>query len=297
MIEPTTVVDTLPSPDTPRFKTLAPVFRAVTYLHPGTRRVQEDALEVDALQGLAIVADGFGCGGGQAAALACKSTREFLSKQGGDLEATLPFIIRPYFSLAANVLYNAILYANQKLNGRNAPEKPPAQGGASICALFLDGATGVLASVGGCQALLLRGGQVREIIQPRTLARYHDPFLSLTGKPSSLDPASGNPEHLQIPLRALGMNEELDPEIVEFRVQAGDLLFLASDGLTHGHLTPLVAQAAGPAARDASTGSAPPADVSTQHTEASTWEADYLRIFQGLSFSDNVAAIVLEVRQ
>lgn len=58
-----------------------------------------------------------------------------------------------------------------------------------------------------------------EIVAPRTYARLVDPF--------SVDP---DPD-LAVPLMAMGMTEDLEPEILEFRVRPGDWLLIQTDGV------------------------------------------------------------------
>jgi serine/threonine protein phosphatase PrpC len=55
---------------------------------------------------------------------------------------------------------------------------------------------------------------------PRTYARLVDPF---------------HPDHhadYQVPLMAMGISDDLEPEIFEYRMKSGDWLLLQTDGLT-----------------------------------------------------------------
>jgi serine/threonine protein phosphatase PrpC len=146
--------------------------------------------------------------------------RSFLIKEAGDLEATLPFVLRSYFSLAGNVLFNALIHANQKVRLLNQGKGVHERGGASVLAGYLDGDLLALANVGGCSAWLIRGGVAAELVTPRTYGRLCDPFAS--------DP----PLDMRVPLMSLGMAEDLEPEIFEYRVQEGDRLLLHTDGVS-----------------------------------------------------------------
>ena len=67
----------------------------------GTAPVQEDFFEVNPKRGIFILADGFGgTAGKKAAEITVKSVKKFLEQEAGDLDATLPFELRSYFSLA-----------------------------------------------------------------------------------------------------------------------------------------------------------------------------------------------------
>lgn len=192
-----------------------------TFSSTGSRPVQEDFTLAAREKGIFCVADGFGGAGAGAAAAraACESVRNFLEKEAGDRDATLPFVLRSYFSLVGNVLFNALIHANRKLlklnHGKNVHEK----GGASMVAGYLDGDLLALASVGDCSAWLIREGRSIELVTPRSYSRLMDPFTA--------DPHPA----WAFPLMAMGLSEDLEPEIVECRIKPGDWLLLHTDGL------------------------------------------------------------------
>jgi PPM family protein phosphatase len=188
----------------------------------GARSAQEDYILTLQEKGIFVIADGFGgpSAGAEASKKACEEVQSFLVKEAGDLEATLPFILRSYFSLAGNVLFNALIHANRKLIFKNQSQSIHQRGGASVLAGFLDGPFLALANVGACDAWLIRKGEIVELVKPRTYARLQNPFGS--------DPS---PEQA-VPLMALGMVSDLEPEIFEYRIEAGDWLIFQTDGLT-----------------------------------------------------------------
>ncbi len=166
-----------------------------------------------------VVADGFGGpeAGKNAARAACDAVFGFLQKEAGDLEATLPFVLRSYFSLAGNVLFNALIHANRAVLKNNLKKNVHEKGGASAIASYLDGDLLALANVGGCGAWILRDDRITELVVPRTYARLLNPF--------------GDSGDLNVPLMALGTAEDIEPEIVECRIQAGDWVVLKTDGI------------------------------------------------------------------
>jgi protein phosphatase len=197
-----------------------------TFSSKGNRPGQEDFLLVDREKGIFIIADGFGgpIPGAQASKLACEVIRSFLFKEAGDLEATLPFVLRNYFSLAGNVLFNALIFANKKLANSNHGKNVHERGGASVLAGFIDGDLLALANVGTCDAWLLRDGKLVELVVPRTFGRLCDPF-------ASPDLGKGSSDELCAPLIALGMASDLEPEIFEYRLKKGDWVILTTDGI------------------------------------------------------------------
>jgi serine/threonine protein phosphatase PrpC len=190
-----------------------------TFQSQGKRKVQEDFLICQRDRGIFIAADGFGGLVTEPAKNACEAIQSFLFKEAGDLDATLPFVLRRYFSLAGNVLFNALIHANRKLRALNQEKSVHEKGGASVVAGFLDGNLLAIASVGDCQASLYRGDQVANLVVPRSLGRMIDPFA-----------AQIRPEQ-RIPLMALGMTDDLEPEIVEYQIRPGDWLVFSTDGV------------------------------------------------------------------
>src|SRR5262245_46744940 len=92
--------------------------RSVTvFSNRGSRPAQEDHALVNQDRGVFVIADGFGGPGPGAAAAktACEAVRVFLQKEAGDEEATMPFVLRSYLSLAGNVLFNALIHANRRV--------------------------------------------------------------------------------------------------------------------------------------------------------------------------------------
>lgn len=183
---------------------------------------QEDYVLPSGERGIFALADGFGGPGPGAAAArgACEAVKAFLEKEAGDHEATMPFVLRSYYSLAANVLFNALVHANRKLLALNRDRRGSERGGASVVAGYLDGEFLALANVGACAAWIFRSGVGAELVSPRTYSRLRDPMAFDTRADQTA------------PLTALGLAEDLEPEISEFRIQPGDWLLLHSDGLS-----------------------------------------------------------------
>jgi len=190
-----------------------------TFQSQGKRPVQEDFLMVQREKGIFIAADGFGNPSLTPAKVACEAVQSFLFKEAGDLDATLPFVLRTYFSLAGNVLFNALIHANRKLMNLNQGKSMSEKGGTSMVAGFLDGDLLALANVGDCSAWIFREDRCADLVIPRSYSRLVDPF----GKANTGD--------LRAPLMALGMAEDLEPEIIECKIQPGDWIAFATDGI------------------------------------------------------------------
>src|SRR5688572_6960975 len=118
--------------------------KAVTQVSSASGRpVQEDFTLVNREKGIFTLADGFGgpLAGDVAAKSACNAVADFLQREGGDDEATFPFIRRSYYSLSANVLFNAFVHANRVLMKANKGKSLQEKGGTSLIAGYLDQGT------------------------------------------------------------------------------------------------------------------------------------------------------------
>lgn len=231
-----------------------------SFSNKGDRMDQEDSYFVNELKRIFAVSDGFGgpVSGLAASKDACDATLTFLSKEAGDEDATLPFVIKKYYSLPGNVLFNAVIHANQKLLQFNEKRTIHERGGASLLAGFMQGEVLALAGVGACSAWLHRGGLAIELVKPRTYSRLIEPF-----EPDSL-------EGKDTPLMALGIADDLDPEITETKLQKGDTLLLQTDGV-HKEIRTQVFE-------------------EIQHGAS---PKEVLRSLEGAHFSDNATAIIM----
>ena len=171
------------------------------------------------------IADGFG--GKNAGELAAKKILEeaalFVENGLGDSEVTLPFVYRSYYTSQANLLFNAACFANRELCIENKSKALNLRGGASALIAFLDGRKITIANVGSCAAFLVRNGELIELSKPRSYNHY-----------KGYSQVSKNREwkiEWNFPLQAFGILIDLEPEIVEYELQAGDLVILATDGI------------------------------------------------------------------
>ena len=198
---------------------------AVDFSSQGARPLHEDAVVCDLEKQVFAVADGFGGGpaGIQAARLSCDSARAFLAREARDPDATMPFVLKQYYSLAGNVLFNAVLYANQQVQAWNSKRAVGARGGASLTAAFLDGQALAIAQVGGTRAYLLRQGHLEALTEPRSYSSFCDPADREGGRRDA-------------PLMAIGVTADVEPEIREYRVESGDWIVLCTDGIAESRI-------------------------------------------------------------
>lgn len=190
------------------------IFKSLGFTSSGRNGFSEDEFLTKPELGLFVFASGFGGKAGKEAALvACESVFSYLSREKQDPNATLPFRLRATASLAGNLLYNSFAYANRVL----LDKKPRLAGSTSMIAVYVDDPVVSVLSVGSTSCSLFRAGKVENILKGEHYGMYLDPTQT------------DWPERFKIPLQSLGMFEDLDPRLVEFRVKEGDRIFLESD--------------------------------------------------------------------
>lgn len=161
----------------------------------GNWPVQEDGFLADPQRGRFAVADGFG--GRGAGDMAAKAALLGLRGAG---ESSDPKELRESFRRA-----------HRDIRARNETRPPTGRGGASLVAAWFVPVGVAVAQAGGCAALLLRGGRCRPLLLPQAPPR--EDFQPL------------------LPNEALGLGEEIGPELRVLALEAGDVLALVSSGV------------------------------------------------------------------
>ncbi|HEX3155648.1 MAG TPA: Stp1/IreP family PP2C-type Ser/Thr phosphatase [Candidatus Angelobacter sp.] len=190
------------------------------------RTNNEDNFGFDSRHGIFVVCDGMG---GQAAG-------EVASKMGVDIlldyfrnhpsDAAKQSLNGQNGSLGAQSLANAIQLANktifeagQQHNGRNGM-------GSTIVAALVRGNSLAIANVGDSRIYLVRQGTIQQLTQDHSLVmeQVRRGYITLQQAQQS--------EMQNIILRALGSEEVVEADIEDLVALPGDVLIMASDGLT-----------------------------------------------------------------
>jgi serine/threonine protein phosphatase PrpC len=190
------------------------------------RTNNEDNFGFDSRYGIFVVCDGMG---GQAAG-------EVASKMGVDVllqyfrshhsDATKQTPNGEIGSSCAQSLAHAIQLANktifqagQQQNGRNGM-------GSTIVAALVRGNSLAIANVGDSRIYLVRGGTIQQLTQDHSLVmeQVRRGYITLEQAQQS--------EMQNIILRALGSEEVVEADIEDLVTLPGDILIMASDGLT-----------------------------------------------------------------
>jgi serine/threonine protein phosphatase PrpC len=213
--------------------TLALDFAAATDI--GCKRTNnEDSFGYDAEQHLYVVCDGMGgnAAGEVASGMAVRTLIETFGYLGENLEPGSPM------AMIESRLLASIFEANRVVReaGTENPELH-AMGTTLVC-VCLDGNRAVVGNVGDSRAYLLRNGTCQQITLDHSL-------LDEEIRSGNMTPEMAAASNLQsVITRAIGVADQVEPDLFAAQLQPNDFLLLASDGLTRYVKPEEIAQAA-----------------------------------------------------
>jgi len=189
------------------------------------RAMNEDAYMLRTDEGLFVVCDGMG--GAPAGEVASQMAVDAIEEQ---LHASAPaarelstqdgeYLPRTRKLAAAVRWSNAFIY--------DQAQKDPTQSGmgTTVVGAWIGEHVASVAHVGDSRAYLWRGNQLEPLTRDHSLIEAHRAAGLATEE-------SEAPEHLNILVRVLGREPDVDVEVSEVLVQPGDYVLLCSDGLT-----------------------------------------------------------------
>ena len=185
------------------------------------RRNNQDSFGIDEDLGLYVVCDGMGglAGGEIASNLAVQT---FLSTARQELGATAALNGKRN----GNALLRAAHAANRAVRMRAAYDERYRGMGTTLVAARLDGCSLALVNVGDSRAYLVRAGECRQVTVDHS-------YVAESVRRGLMTPEQAEHSHMQsVITRAIGADDELEPDLFEEQLQEGDSFLLCSDGLT-----------------------------------------------------------------
>lgn len=181
------------------------------------RKNNEDAVQIDLIKGVFILADGMGGheAGEVASALAVKAAYSYLAgtvDKANDQEDISRLLLQSLFKAHEAVRQKARIHTH--LMGM----------GTTLVEMFIRDRMACFCHVGDSRAYLLRDG-IRQITEDHTVGNYlvKHRFMQRDEIP---------PRQWQTLTQAVGLPGDLVPELNQVQLETGDLLILCSDGLT-----------------------------------------------------------------
>jgi protein phosphatase len=213
--------------------TLALDFAAATDI--GCKRSNnEDSYGYDAGQHIYVVCDGMGgnAAGEVASGMAVRTLIDSFSYLGQNLEPGNPM------AMIENRLLASIFEANRVVREAGTENPELHSMGTTLVCVCLDGNRAVVGNVGDSRAYLLRNGTCQQITLDHSL-------LDEEVRNGNMTPEMAAASNLQsVITRAIGVADQVEPDLFAANLQPNDFLLLASDGLTRYVNPEEIAQAA-----------------------------------------------------
>ena len=191
------------------------------------RKGNEDAYHLDTDLRLFIVADGMGghAAGEVASRLVVDSVADFIGKfQSHPARDKLP-VTAAELSPSANLLLNAAHLANRVVH-QHAQENTAYKGmGSTVSAVYVDNDVLIAVNVGDSPIYLVQNKTIRLISVPHTMLAEYE----------GLHPEGGHqlaPHLGHVLTRAMGLKEDVTPDVSEVPLENDAMVVLCSDGLS-----------------------------------------------------------------
>ena len=192
------------------------------------RSHNEDSLHLPVDERLAIVADGMGghASGEVASQMAVETVVEHFKATAEEQTLTWPYKVDRGNRAEVNRLVAGIKLANLKIH-EHAQRDPMCKGMGTtiVSALFLDDRI-VIGHVGDSRVYRLRDGELEQLTEDHSLINDYIKMKRMTA-----DEASAWP-HKNVIVRALGMKESVQVDVLAENPRIGDTLVLCTDGLS-----------------------------------------------------------------
>jgi protein phosphatase len=194
---------------------------------PGmVRSHNEDSVAADAVNGLAVLADGMG--GYNAGEVASGMATTVITTEMQQLLAKVhPYEIDPETNkvVAAKLVREQVLKANATIYA--AAQSQPQYAGMGttlVVCLFYDNKL-LVAHLGDSRLYRMRDGALKQITRDHSLLQEQIDSGLITPEQAK------HAQHKNLVTRALGIDPTVEPEIREYETRPGDIYLLCSDGL------------------------------------------------------------------
>jgi protein phosphatase len=192
------------------------------------RQHNEDSFFLPDEDKLAIVADGMGghASGEVASKMAVETVAEHFKDTSEDAEITWPYKIDGMDRWDQNRLVNAIKLANLKIYDKaQKDEHCHGMGTTIVAALFLDDRV-LIGHVGDSRIYRWRDGQLAQLTEDHSLLNDYIKMKRLDAGDAGKFP------HKNVIVRALGMKESVQVDLLTDHPKVNDVYLMCSDGLS-----------------------------------------------------------------
>ena len=192
------------------------------------RNHNEDNFYLPTEERLTIVADGMGghASGEVASQMAVDTVVEYFKATQEDAPLTWPFKVDRGSHAEVNRLVVGIKLANQKIV-EHSQKDPNCRGmGTTLVAVFFMDDNVIIGHVGDSRVYRLREGKLTQLTEDHSLVNDYIKMKRMTDEEAAAFP------HKNVIVRALGMKETVQVDVLEEKPKLGDCYLLCSDGLS-----------------------------------------------------------------
>jgi protein phosphatase len=199
------------------------------FTHVGMKRNHnEDSYLLLPEENLFCVADGMGghSSGEVASKIAVEEMAEFFRLSGRDQDATWPFKMDKARGYDENRLVTGIKLANVRIFERAQSDAKFKGMGTTLVSAYFAANTALIGHVGDSRCYMVRGNQITQLTEDHSLLNDYIKAKKLT--PEEIE----NFPHKNVIVRALGMKDSVQVDLLKQDMQEGDVLLLCCDGLS-----------------------------------------------------------------
>jgi PPM family protein phosphatase len=193
-----------------------------------TRQHNEDAIYLPSDIRIGIVADGMGghASGEIASRIAVETVADYYQRTAHEQPLTWPYKVDRDARADVNRMITSIMLANLEIYERAQRDASCKGMGTTVVAVhFLDD-TLVVGHVGDSRVYLLRDGKLSQLTEDHSLINDYIKMKRVTAEEAE------NWPHKNVIVRALGMKETVQVDIIKETPRLGDCYLLCSDGLS-----------------------------------------------------------------
>ena len=192
------------------------------------RAHNEDAIHLPDSLRLAIVADGMGghASGEVASGLAVETIVDYYSRTADHQPITWPYKVDRDLRADINRMTTSVLLANLEIFERAQREAQCKGMGTTVIASYFLDDTVVIGHVGDSRVYRLRDGMMTQLTEDHSLINDYIKMKRVTAEEAESWP------HKNVIVRALGMKDTVQVDIISENPRIGDCYLMCSDGLS-----------------------------------------------------------------
>jgi serine/threonine protein phosphatase PrpC len=193
---------------------------------PKDEDLAQDGLNRDLM--LFCVADGMGghSSGEVASKIALDELAEFFRMTSKDQDATWPYKMDRARNYDENRLATGIKLANMRIHEQSSADPKLRGMGTTIVSVFFSGTTAYVGHVGDSRVYRFSRGELKQVTEDHSLLNDYLKSKKLTPEEIEAFP------HKNVIVRALGMKDSVQVDVVRVEPLDGDIFLLCSDGLS-----------------------------------------------------------------